>query len=238
MQPAKIQVLFKKREYFNGFLRYKMFRNLVIATLAASSMAIELTPDTWDESVAGKTVFVKFFAPWCGHCKAIKPAWDSLMEEYASSETILVADVDCIGDGKALCDKVGVKGFPTIKYGDPSSLDAYSGGRDLESLKAFAGDLKPSCNVGTLENCDQEQEESIATLIAFSDGELSQKVIEHSKTATNIENEFKRQVEILQKTFEELTTKKKVDSEALSEESNIGMVKSVLAHKRADKSEL
>mgnify|MGYP001436402354 CR=1 FL=1 len=215
-----------------------MFKNIVIATLAAYSMAIELTPDTWDESVVGKTVFVKFFAPWCGHCKAIKPAWDSLMEEYASSETILVADVDCIGTGKALCDKVGVKGFPTIKYGDPSSLDAYSGPRDLESLKAFAGDLKPSCNVGTMENCDQEQEESIATLMAFSEGDLSQKVIDHSKASTEIEKEFKHQVEILQKTYEELTAKKKADSESLSEESNIGMVKSVLSHKRAAKSEL
>jgi len=25
---------------------------------------LELTPDTWDDAVAGKTVFIKFLAPW------------------------------------------------------------------------------------------------------------------------------------------------------------------------------
>ena len=37
------------------------------------------------------------------------------MEAYKNDESILVADVDCIGTGKTKCDEVGVKGFPTIK---------------------------------------------------------------------------------------------------------------------------
>jgi hypothetical protein len=32
--------------------------------LLASASALELTADTWDEAVAGKTVFIKFQAPW------------------------------------------------------------------------------------------------------------------------------------------------------------------------------
>jgi len=39
----------------------------IIATLLsllAVANAIELTPDNWDEAVAGKTVFIKFLAPW------------------------------------------------------------------------------------------------------------------------------------------------------------------------------
>ena len=31
---------------------------------AASANAIELTPDTFDAVTDGKTVFIKFFAPW------------------------------------------------------------------------------------------------------------------------------------------------------------------------------
>jgi len=34
---------------------------LVLVALAAS---LELTPDNWDAETAGKTIFVKFLAPW------------------------------------------------------------------------------------------------------------------------------------------------------------------------------
>jgi len=32
--------------------------------LLALASASELTPDTWDSAVSGKTVFIKFQAPW------------------------------------------------------------------------------------------------------------------------------------------------------------------------------
>jgi len=34
----------------------------VLAALTVSG--IELTPDNWEEKTAGKTVFIKFLAPW------------------------------------------------------------------------------------------------------------------------------------------------------------------------------
>jgi len=37
----------------------------MLALLAGSTAsALELTPDNWDEETAGKTVFIKFLAPW------------------------------------------------------------------------------------------------------------------------------------------------------------------------------
>merc|ERR1719446_1279363 len=94
----------------------------VALALATCSSAIELTQADWDDKTAGKSVFVKFFAPWCGHCKGMKPDWDKLMTAYEGHATTLVADVDCTGEGKSLCETVGVEGFPTIKHGDPSDL--------------------------------------------------------------------------------------------------------------------
>jgi hypothetical protein len=41
-----------------------MLKKFVLFGLATCGAAKELTPDTWDEAVAGKTVFVKFQAPW------------------------------------------------------------------------------------------------------------------------------------------------------------------------------
>jgi hypothetical protein len=38
---------------------------LLLATmLAFGASAIELTPDNWDSATSGKTVFIKFLAPW------------------------------------------------------------------------------------------------------------------------------------------------------------------------------
>jgi len=37
---------------------------LLILGLARAASAIELTPDNWDTETAGKTVFIKFLAPW------------------------------------------------------------------------------------------------------------------------------------------------------------------------------
>merc|ERR1712007_265561 len=54
--------------------------------------------------------------------------------EWETNAVGLVAEVDCTADGKPLCDANGVRGFPTLKYGDPTSLDDYSGGRDYDSL--------------------------------------------------------------------------------------------------------
>ena len=72
----------------------------------------------------------------------MKPAWDKLMKNWNKGDrtkTSLIADVDCTSDtGKPLCEKVGVEGFPTIKWGDASNLEAYEGGRDYDAMKKFA----------------------------------------------------------------------------------------------------
>mmetsp|Transcript_42015 Transcript_42015/g.75466 ORF Transcript_42015/g.75466 Transcript_42015/m.75466 type:complete len:181 (-) Transcript_42015:107-649(-) len=74
----------------------------------------------------------------------MKPTWDKLIEEYAGVPGALIADVDCTTAGKALCSQHGIRGYPTIKYGDPSDLKDYSGARDFDSLLEFAKEnLKP-----------------------------------------------------------------------------------------------
>ena len=74
----------------------------------------------------------------CGHCKAIKPDWDKLIADFEGSATQMVADVDCTAEGEPLCQEFGIQGFPTLKWGDPSDLQDYNGGRSYEDLKQFA----------------------------------------------------------------------------------------------------
>jgi len=39
----------------------KALMSMLVALLVSG---IELTPDNWEEKTAGKTVFIKFLAPW------------------------------------------------------------------------------------------------------------------------------------------------------------------------------
>merc|ERR1719169_193286 len=87
----------------------------------------------------------------------MKPAWDKLIKEFADKDGAGVFDVDCTAAGKPLCDSNGVRGFPTIKYGDPSALEDYQGGRDFDSLKKFADEnLKPMCSPTNIDLCDDD----------------------------------------------------------------------------------
>merc|ERR1712046_110598 len=95
---------------------------------------------------------------------------DKLMEEFKDSTTSLIADVDCTTDGKELCDKNGVRGYPTIKYGEVGELKDYNGGRSFEDLKKFAEEnLGPTCGPANLDLCvaaDREKIEKYMTMTA------------------------------------------------------------------------
>jgi len=211
---------------------------LTLATVTTMALGLELTPDTWDEQTAGKTVFVKFFAPWCGHCKSMKPAWDTLMTEYEGSENILVADVDCINSGKDLCSKIGVEGFPTIKHGDPSNLEDYKGGRDADSLKKFASELKPSCNIASMENCDDDQISTINELKEKTEDELQKMIDEEEKERMDAEKLFNDKVQQLQAQYTALNEGKEKSIAEAAKKYHIAMAKGVLNHKQTTKEEL
>lgn len=170
--------------------------------------ALELTTETWDTATAGKTVFVKFFAPWCGHCKKMKPDWDKLIKQYENHDKILIADVNCIEGGKELCSKHGVKGFPTIKHGDPTSLEDYKGGRDSTSLQKFASELKPGCGPDNLDNCDETQTKQITVFQAIDPLILQKDIISLEKQLKDAENEFESEITKLNEQYQKLVENK------------------------------
>lgn len=161
-----------------------------------------LTPDNYAEKTAGKAVFLKFFAPWCGHCKKLAPTWKKLMKK--SDDTVLVAKVDCTGDGKPLCDENGVKGFPTLKSGDPQALDDYKGGRDIKSLKAHLKTLKPACSVSNIALCSEDEKAMIEKVRMLGRAEWKKLVKSTEKQRTDAQAAFEKDVEGLQKTYEKL----------------------------------
>ena len=186
---------------------------LALLPFLFTSHALELTPSNWDEKTAGKTVFLKMFAPWCGHCKAMKPAGCS-HEDFADSDIVLMADVDCVGAGKELCNKNGVKGFPTIKFGDPNALEDYKGGRDEDSLRKFASELKPSCDVSTLDHCSDDQKEVVKTMQALDLDELKKMLSAAEAGLWDLRPNSKRTSRNCNEAYETYVTAKEEDCRA------------------------
>lgn len=91
---------------------------------------------------ANKDVLVEFYAPWCGHCKALAPTYEQLGELYQShgfGEKVAIAKVDATAND--VPEKIG--GFPTIKLYPAGKKDSpvdYSGSRTLEDLANFIKD--------------------------------------------------------------------------------------------------
>jgi len=159
----------------------------------------------------------------------MKPAWDKLMKQFKDSATVLVADVDCTAGGEELCQEVGVQGYPTIKYGDPSDLQDYEGGRDFEELKKFASELGPMCSPANIDVCDDAKKKQIEQFLAMSAEDRNKKIEELTEKQKGVEKEFETFVEGLQKQYEEAEKKKEAGIEEIKK-SGLGIMKSVLSH--------
>jgi hypothetical protein len=161
------------------------------------------------------------------------------MEAFADSPTQLVADVDCTAEGKPLCDANGVRGYPTIKWGDPADLQDYQGGRDFNSLKKFAEEnLKPMCSPMNVDLCDEDKKKQILEFQALSIEEMDAKIAEYEKKMEEAAETFKTEVSKLQEAYQKLSEEKDAALAAVKD-SGLGLLKSVkIAKSKAGSDEL
>ena len=85
--------------------------------------AINMNQEQFEQSVAsGKLVLVDFWAPWCGYCRRIAPAYEKIAEQYA--DAILAAKVN-IDEEPRLAQEEQIEVIPTlVLYRDGKAVDS------------------------------------------------------------------------------------------------------------------
>jgi len=90
-----------------------------------------LVGKSWEDVVkdTSKDVLVKYYAPWCGHCKALAPVWDALAKDVEGIEDLVIAKFDATVNEVAGLD---IRGYPTLKFYPKDNKDGidYDAGRD------------------------------------------------------------------------------------------------------------
>ncbi|ATY65303.1 disulfide isomerase [Cordyceps militaris] len=100
----------------------------VSVSLTAESFQkhVTLSHDPW---------FIKFYAPWCSHCQALKPTWEQLAKSMRGK--LNIGEVNCDQE-KRLCKDVHAKAFPTLLFFKGGERVEYRGLRGIGDFTKYA----------------------------------------------------------------------------------------------------
>ncbi|KIM25527.1 hypothetical protein M408DRAFT_207741 [Serendipita vermifera MAFF 305830] len=122
-------------------MRLSLLSSFFLATVtgvlaAEGSDVLDLTAANFETVVnPAELILVEFFAPWCGHCKALAPHY----EEAATTlkgKNIPIAKVDCV-ENSDLCQTHGVSGYPTLKVFRNGTPTEYNGPRKADGIVSY-----------------------------------------------------------------------------------------------------
>lgn len=114
-----------------------------------SEALTDIQDSTFEQQVLQETkpVIVDFWAPWCGPCKAMAPAFASLAETYRDQMIFAKCDVD---SNTAVAERYGIKSIPTLMiFQGGEAINSITGmvsQRVLEEAiqKALSGEVTPA----------------------------------------------------------------------------------------------
>ncbi|XP_076751589.1 disulfide-isomerase A3 [Xylocopa sonorina] len=135
-----------------------IFLSLVLATVFAEEKdVLELTDETFSHELERlENTLVMFYAPWCGHCKRLKPEYAKAAEMLLGNDpSITLAKVDCTDSGKDTCNKYSVSGYPTLKiFSKGDFVSDYNGPREAAGIaKYMKAQVGPASKELTGEDC-------------------------------------------------------------------------------------
>lgn len=128
----------------------RVWRGILVISLALLSLSAATADDTVEKvltldhsnftDVVSKHSFivVEFYAPWCGHCKALAPEYEKAASTLSSHDPpIVLAKVDANEEAnRDLATEFKIQGFPTIKIlrDGGKTIQEYKGPREADGI--------------------------------------------------------------------------------------------------------
>jgi len=140
----------------------------VVAASAAASDVVDLGKDTFDDFVKDNNlVLAEFFAPWCGHCKALAPEYETAATTL-KEKNIRLAKVDCTAEAD-LCQSYGIEGYPTLKvFRGLDNISPYAGQRKADAITSFmVKQSLPAVSILTKDTLEEFKTSDKVVIVAY-----------------------------------------------------------------------
>ncbi|KAI0539671.1 thioredoxin-like domain-containing protein [Xylaria digitata] len=142
----------------------------VVSAADAASDVVQLKKDDFEAFVKENSlVLAEFFAPWCGHCKALAPEYEEAATTLKEKDIKLVK-VDCTEE-QDLCQSYGVEGYPTLKiFRGLDNITPYSGQRKAAAITSYMiKQSLPAVSDLTAETLEDFKTADKVVLVAYTD---------------------------------------------------------------------